>query len=154
LAANHHPDVRRVETAVYGDERGHTELHTTRGVAAAYAATVAYAYVVPLAERGDEMQSGWSLAVGRSAPQIDLQAVAAEGAERAAALLGARQLPSRTTAVVIEPWAAASLMGTLASSISAEAVQKGRSLLAGKLEQVVASQALTLVDDGRLLEGL
>jgi PmbA protein len=154
LAASHHPEVRRVDIAVYGDERGHTELHTTRGVAEAYAATVAYAYVVPLAERGEEMQSGWSLAVGRSAPQIDLAAVATEGAERAAALLGARQLPSRTSAVVIEPWAAAALMGTLASSISAEAVQKGRSLLAGRLEEVVASPVFTLVDDGWLLEGL
>jgi PmbA protein len=45
-------------------------------------------------------------------------------------------------------------MGTLASSISAEAVQKGRSLLAGRLGQAVASPVLTLVDDGRLLEGL
>lgn len=154
LATTHHPAVRRAEAAVYGDERSHIELHSTRGIAAAYDATVAYAYVSPLAERDDEMQSGWSLALGRSAPGIDIAAVATEAADRAAGMLGATRLASRTTSVVIEPWAAASLLGTLASSISAEAVQKGRSLLAGRIGEAVASAVVTLVDDGRLPEGL
>jgi len=56
--------------------------------------------------------------------------------------------------VLFEPWAAASLIGTLGSSVSAEAVQKGRSLLAGRLGEAVAASCVTLVDDGRLLEGL
>src|SRR5207302_3634967 len=42
----------------------------------------------------------------------------------------------------------------LASSISAEAVQKGRSLLAGRLEQRIASPGVTIVDDGRRTDGL
>jgi PmbA protein len=56
--------------------------------------------------------------------------------------------------VLFEPWAAASLIGTLASSISAEAVQKGRSLLAGRLGESVAASCVSLVDDGRLVEGM
>jgi PmbA protein len=154
LTAQQHPDVKRTAGSVYSDERGRTELYSSRGLRAAYDATVAYAYVESIAQRGEEMQSGFSFTYGRSAGALDLQGCAAEAADRGARLLGASQVSSRTTSVLFEPWAAASLIGTLASSISAEAVQKGRSLLAGKLGETVAASSVTLVDDGRHREGL
>jgi PmbA protein len=154
LTAEQSPDVKRTSGAVYADERSRVELYNTRGLRAAYDATVAYAYVEAIAERGEEMQSGFSFTYGRSASALDLRACAAEAADRGARMLGASQVAGRTTSVLFEPWAAAELIGTLASSISAEAVQKGRSLLAGRLEDTVGSQRITLVDDGRMREGL
>jgi PmbA protein len=154
LTAEQSSDVQRTAGAVYSDERGRIELYNTRGLRAAYEATVAYAYCEAIAERGEEMQSGFSFTYGRSASALDLRACAAESADRAARLLGSAQVTSRTTPVLFEPWAAAELIGTLASSISAEAVQKGRSLLAGKLAESVAAPAITIVDDGRRADGL
>jgi PmbA protein len=146
--------VQRTAGTVYSDERGRTELYSTRGLRAAFDATVAVAYVEAIAERGEEMQSGFSFTIGRSAAALDLPACAAEAADRASRLLGATQVSSRTTPVLFEPWAAAELIGTLASSISAEAVQKGRSLLAGRLDEKVAAECVTIVDDGRHRDGL
>jgi PmbA protein len=154
LTTRQTPDVHRTAGAVYSDERGRVELYNTRGLRSSYDATVAYAYVEAIAERGEEMQSGFSFTYGRSADALDLAACAAEAADRGARLLGAAQVGSRTTAVLFEPWAAAELIGTLSSSISAEAVQKGRSLLAGKLGETVAASGITIVDDGRRTDGL
>jgi PmbA protein len=154
LAARKNAAVTRTAGSVYSDERGRVELYNTRGVASAFEATVAFAYVEAIAERDEEMQSGFSFTYGRSAAALDLDACATEAADRAARLLGATQVSGRTTAVLFEPWAAAELVATLASSISAEAVQKGRSLLAGRLGEQVAASCLTLVDDGRYREGL
>jgi len=154
LTAATNPAVQRTSGTVYSDERGRTELYSTRGLRAAFDATVAVAYVEAIAERGEEMQSGFSFTVGRSAGALDLRACATEAADRAARLLGATQVASRTTPVLFEPWAAAELIGTLASSISAEAVQKGRSLLAGRLGEAVAAGCVTIVDDGRHRDGL
>jgi PmbA protein len=154
LTAAQNADVKRTAGSVYSDERGRVELYNTRGLRAAYEATVAYAYVEAIAERGEEMQSGFSFTYGRSASALDLAACAAEAADRGARLLGASQVASRTVPVLFEPWAAAELVGTLASSISAEAVQKGRSLLAGRIGQAVASPCITIVDDGRRADGL
>lgn len=154
LTVSQNPAVKRASVAAYSDERGRVELYNTRGLRGAYDATVAYAYVEAIAERGDEMQSGFSYTYGRSASALDLQACAAEAADRGARLLGASQVPSRTVPVLFEPWAAAELLGTLASSISAEAVQKGRSLLAGKVGETIASSCITVVDDGRRGDGL
>jgi len=149
-----HPEVKRNAGAVYSDERGRVELYNTRGLRSSYEATVAYAYAEAIAERGEEMQSGFSFTYGRSASALDLAACAAEAADRGARLLGASQVSGRTTSVLFEPWASAELIGTLASSISAEAVQKGRSLLAGRLGETVASGTVTIVDDGRRSDGL
>jgi PmbA protein len=154
LTAERHPEVKRTAGSVYSDERGRVELYNSRGLRAAFDATIAVAYVESIAERGEEMQSGFSFTYGRSAGALDLDACATEAADRAARLLGASQVSSRTTPVLFEPWAAAELIGTLASSISAEAVQKGRSLLAGKLGETIASSCVTVVDDGRYRDGL
>lgn len=154
ITALQHPEVKRTAGAVYQDERGSNELYNTRGLRAAFDATIAFAYVETIAERGDEMQSGFSFTYGRSANALDLEACAAEAADRAARLLGASQVSTRTTPVLFEPWAAAELVGTLASSIGAEAVQKGRSLLAGRLGESIASSCVTVVDDGRHPDGL
>jgi PmbA protein len=154
LTAAQNREVKRTAGAVYQDERGRVELYNTRGLRAWYDATVAFAYVEAIAERGEEMQSGFSFTYGRSASALDLQACAVEAADRGARLLGASQVPSRTVPVLFEPWAAAELLGTLASSISAEAVQKGRSLLAGRLGETVASPCITVIDDGRRADGM
>lgn len=154
LTAAKHPAVQRTSGTVYQDERGRNELYSTRGLRAVFDATVAFAYVEAIAEQGEEMQSGFSFTFGRSAGALDLDACATEAADRAARLLGAAQVSTRTTPVLFEPWAAAELIGTLASSISAEAVQKGRSLLAGRLGEAIAAPVVTIVDDGRHPDGL
>jgi len=46
-----------------------------------------------------------------------------------------------------------SFLGVLASALSAESVQKGRSLFASLAGETVASNHVNLVDDGRLLDG-
>ena len=148
------PEVQRTAGSVYSDERSRVELYSTRGLRAGYDATVAYAYVESIAERGEEMQSGFSFTYGRSANALDLGSCGREAADRGARLLGAAQVTSRTTPVLFEPWAAAEIIGTLASSISAEAVQKGRSLLAGRIGDSIAASCVTIVDDGRRSDGL
>jgi PmbA protein len=55
--------------------------------------------------------------------------------------------------VLLDPNAASSFLGVLASALTGEAVLKGRSLFAGKVSQSVASEIVDLVDDGRLLDG-
>jgi PmbA protein len=55
--------------------------------------------------------------------------------------------------VVLDPVAATAFLSVLSGGLSAESVQKGRSPLASLVDQPVASDSVTLVDDGRLLDG-
>jgi PmbA protein len=56
--------------------------------------------------------------------------------------------------VLLDPFVAAAFFGVLSSALTADAVQKGRSLFAGREGQKVAGELLSLVDDGTLADGL
>jgi PmbA protein len=147
------PDVRKVEDVVYADAVSRVAVASTVGVEAAYERTDCWCVVAALAERGGETQSGFSFRVAREPDELAWQEAAAEAAERGARLLGGTKPQTQRVPVLLDPWAAASFFGVLASALSAEEMQKGRSLLAGLVGQQVASEALTLVDDGRLEDG-
>jgi PmbA protein len=147
------PRVTGVASASYGDSRSAVAVASTTGVFAAYAGSDVYAHVSSLARDGEETQTGFGLTQGRSVDELDLAAAAREGAERATRLLGGTRMPTAQVPVVFDPLVTAQFLGALSAAFSAEAVQKGRSLLAGSMGQPVADPALSIVDDGRLLEG-
>jgi len=145
---------RRVSDAVYSDGTGEVEIVNSRGLQASFARTVAYGVLETIAEHDSEMQSGFAFTHGRDMEELDLAGVVQEAVENAAGLLGARPVKTATVPVVLHPHAAAMILGVLASSFSADAVIKRRSLLAGKLGEPVAAGIVTITDDARLPEGL
>jgi PmbA protein len=68
-------------------------------------------------------------------------------------MLGATKPPTARVPVVLDPFAGSAFLEVLAGALSADAVQKGRSLFANLLGEPVASSLVTLVDDGRLVAG-
>jgi PmbA protein len=147
------PDVRKVEDVVYADAISRVAVASTAGVEASYERTDCWCVVAALAERDGETQSGFSFRVAREPDELAWEEAATEAAERGARLLGGTKPQTERVPVLLDPWAAASFFGVLASALSAEEVQKGRSLLSGLVGEQVASEALTLVDDGRLQDG-
>ena len=77
-----------------------------------------------------------------------------EAADRAVSLHGARQPASRRCPVVLDPYVAASFASVIGGTLSADAVQRGRSLFAGKEGERIADRRLRLVDDGLVPDGL
>lgn len=148
-----HPSVAGVDSATYGDSRSSVAIASTTGLAAEYARTDVYAYVYALARNEDETQTGIGLTTGRSFDSLDLAAAASEAAVRATRLLGARKPATARVPVVFDPLVTASFLGVLASALTAEAVQKGRSLFAERVGEAVAQSAFSLVDDGRIEDG-
>ncbi|MGH7408318.1 MAG: metallopeptidase TldD-related protein, partial [Candidatus Methylomirabilales bacterium] len=62
----------------------------------------------------------------------------------------ARKVPTQEVPVIFEPEVAASLLRTLAGAASGSAIYRKASFLAGRLGEVIASPAVTVVDDGTL----
>lgn len=152
-ATSAHSDVDKVEEVIYADVVSRVAIASTAGVEAERTRTDCWCVVSALAERDGETQSGFSFAVARELDELDWRGAAAEAAERGARLLGSRKPPTERVPVVLDPWAASSFLGVLAGALSAEEVQKGRSLFADKVGERVGSDVLTLVDDGRLPDG-
>jgi PmbA protein len=152
-AARERPGVTQVENAVYSDAEGSVALANSRGFAAGYEATQAWAYASAFAGEGADLMTGLGVDLGREPGGLDPEAIGGEAAERALALVGARQPESRRCPVVLDAFVAASFAGFIGAMLSADAVQRGRSLFAGREGDEIADDAFELADDATDSEG-
>ena len=152
LAAD--PRVKSVDESVYADGDAQVFLANSGGVRGQFREGHCYAYAYVLGEQDGQIETGLSFTVGRKPADLDPQRCGAEAATRAVELLGATKPKTTRTTVVLDPFVAASFFGVLSSALTAEAVQKGRSLFAGRIGEQVAGQGVTLIDDGLHPDGL
>lgn len=142
--------IRTVEEAVYADSETEVALATSTGVSGRYRRTDTWCYSVAIAADGDDTEVGFEFEIGRSLEDLDLESVAQRAAGRAVEVLGAEKIPSARMPVIFDPYTAGQFLGVVAAALTGEAVQKGRSLFAGRVGDEVAAATLTLVDDGRI----
>lgn len=143
------PRIRTVEEAGYSDSDTEIAFATSTGASGSYRRTDAWCYSVAIAADGDDTQVGFEFDLGRGLAALDASDVARSAADRALSMLGATKIASTRIPIVFDPYTAGQFLGVIGGVLSAEAVQKGRSLFAGKLGEAVAAEALSLIDDGR-----
>jgi PmbA protein len=148
-----HPKVTQVESARYGDVVGEAAIASSLGVRGSYAVSHAWCVSVALATEDGQSQVGYGVDAARALDDLEPGPVAREAADRAVRMLGAAKPPTRTVPVVFDRMVAPSLLGVLLAGLSAEEVQKRRSLFAERLGERVGAAGLRLVDDGRLVDG-
>lgn len=147
------PRLVGVETAVYADADERVAIASSTGVAGEYESSTCYAYLQALAEGDGARETGLGFGLARGPRELDPEAIGAEGAQRALAMIGAGKPASRACPVVLDETVAASFAGLIGGGLSAKAVQRGRSPFAGRLDEEVASSAFVLHDDGRDPQG-
>ncbi len=142
------PRIVGVEQAVYADSAERVAIASSTGIAGEYERSDCYAYLQALAEGEGGRETGLGFGLGRGPAALDPVAIGREGAERAAAMIGARKPESRSCPVVLDPTVAASFVGIVGGGLGAGSVQRGRSPFAERLGSEVAGTALVLHDDG------
>ena len=138
-----------VEQAVYADSADQVAIASSTGVAGEYETSSCYAYLQALAEGEGARETGLGFGLARGPRGLDPEEIGAEGARRALEMIGAGKPESRSCPVVLDATVAASFVGLIGGGLSAKAVQRGRSPLADRLGEEVASEAFALHDDGR-----
>jgi PmbA protein len=143
--------IKKVRKAEVGAGTGNTIIVNSKGVNVTYESTYYSAQVTTLArdDNGDS-QMGWDYTSSRKMSDIDLKSVGMEAAKRAIDLLGSRKISAVKAPVILSPSVAVDFLDILSASISAEAVQKQRSFLSGKLGQIVISEIIDIIDDGAM----
>ena len=141
--------IKGVDAAVYGDAVTTAAIRSTTGVRGSYRRSDAYLLVEVLAEADGQTQSAYGIDMARSLDDLSVATAADEAVERATRLLGAAKPPSSRLPVVFDPFVTASFLGVIAGPLTAEAVQRGRSLFSDKVGTAVAPAHVRLIDDGR-----
>ncbi len=146
--------IASVEVCIYGDGYGETIMSNTKGLFLRDKSNIAYTYIAVVAKDGEDIKTGMAYRTGNDFNAFNAQDIAREAVDEALALLGARSVKSGDYNVIIRNSAAADLLEAFTGIFSAEAVQKNLSLLKGKLNEKIASDKFTLIDDPYMEGGL
>jgi len=138
----------------YSESISDIYLINSHGLDVSYGKSACSTFAMVVAQEGTEAQMAWEMDIKTSFDRLKWVEVGQEAARKALASLGARPISTRKSPVILSPPVAVSIIGAFAPAFFADAVQKGRSLMADRLGKCVASSEVNLVDNGMLEEGL
>jgi PmbA protein len=142
-----------IRSATVSESFGQVCLVDSQGKRIAHEDTLFTASLYCKAEQDGDSQMGGDYEFSPTLSRLNISAVAKNSARYATELLGATTPPTLTCPAILRNNVVAELIEFLSSSFSAEQIDKGRSLLAGKENEPVFASHVTLVDDGLLPGG-
>lgn len=140
--------IRKVRKAAASFSEQDLMIMNSRGLEKACSSTACSGQITVVAENGSDSQMGWDFDGARFLSDVDFEDVGKNAARRALQLLGAGKMDGTRAHVILDNAVAAEFLGIFASLLSSEAVQKGKSLLAGRLGEEVISPLVSILDDG------
>ncbi|OGC04537.1 hypothetical protein A3H38_02410 [candidate division WOR-1 bacterium RIFCSPLOWO2_02_FULL_46_20] len=146
--------VKKTEKISYADSESEVWIVNSNGIDAKYKSNYCGAHADVIAVQDHEMEAGFGLSYVTKFDDLNPEKVGAEAAQRAVQLLGARPIRSQKLSLVLDPFVSTQILEVIASILSSDAAQKGKSLFADKLGKQVGSKLLTIIDNGRLENGL
>ena len=132
--------------AYAGFAEGKRALYNSNGLDLEDSSAFAFTYGMAVVSEGEEMYDGMEVASGKF-ETFDVEKIAKEAVKDAVDTIGAESVPSGKYPVVFSNKVMASMLSTYASVFSAEAAQKGLSLLKDKEGEKIAADIVTLTDD-------
>ncbi len=148
------PRIKAARQISYTDNIADIYLVNSNGVDVSFSNSSCTIFIMVVAKEGDEAQMSWEMDIETSYDSLKWSEVAQEAAKKALAMLGARSIKTCKVPIILSPPAAMSIFGAFAPAFYADSVQKERSLMAGRLGEIVGSSEVNITDDGLLPKGL
>ena len=145
--------VKQVSVASYSEREATTTLASTAGASGDYRDGGAALGTSLLMQEGKSVKEGWNESYEKEFHSLEPGKTALEALNKVGRLLGAKPLRTGRYTAYLEPEAVASLLHVLLYMLSGKSVMEGKSRLANKLEQQVASAHVTLLDDPLKTDG-
>ena len=128
-------------------ERTTIRLMNTRGLDLSHTADMSVCMAGVVARDGSRATTGDSFAFANSLSALDAEKICREAVEEAVFMLPAAPCASGAMPAIFRNTCMVSLLSTFSGVFSAEAAQKGLSLLKGREGEKIAAECVTLVDD-------
>ncbi len=148
------PRVQSMQIARYAETEMEVAIGSTHGVDGGYRNGYAALMGIIVMRDGESVKQGWEIDVGKEFHALEPGRTSQELLHKVGRHLGARPLRTGRRRAVLEPEVVATLLGLLTFALSGKSLAEGKSRLAGKIGQPVASDLVTLVDDATRVDGL
>lgn len=153
-AKEYDPRITITERSSFFDAEYEVSLANSLGITADYRGAYCGCYADLVAEEKGESQTGFAISMNLNFKDLDPLRIGREAAAKAVRKLGAATVGTQKAVIVFDPYVATGFLGVIAPALSAEAVQKGKSLFGGKVGQQVASDKITIIDNGAMEGGI
>lgn len=145
-------NIKSADRCIYADENSRVSIMNTKGLAAEYSANSMAAFVSVISEKGGDIKTGGEFFAGNDFGEFEPNELGKKAALEADSMLGAKPVKSGIYNVIFKNTAMASILSVFSGSFTGEQAYKGLSMLSGREGQKIASDCVTIKDDG-LLEG-
>ena len=148
---------KKIQGSIYGgyqDSSTYVYIANSNGISGMFPGSGVAGYIAFSAVEGNDQQSGNYQDVRIRYKDLDFDKIGKTAAERAVKMLGAKPIESCELPMIISPDIAVQLLGYISGMLSADSVQKGKSLFAKKLDTTVASSIFNMIDDGKYKGGV
>jgi len=123
----------------------------SRGFLGSYRASYCSIAAVPVAMDNGMMERDYWFTIARDYSTLDSpESVGRKAAQRVLRRLGATKIETRKVPVIFEPRIARTLLGNIFEAVDGRSIYRNASFLAGKLGEKIASDQITLIDDGTI----
>jgi len=141
--------------ARYAEGEGEIFLANSNGFVKTYKRSSCSFGVSVVAEKEDQKSSGSEFCSRRYFNDFQpVEKVAEKAAKDAYDMLDPRMVKTQKAAVIFDPDVARAILGGILAAVNGERVLQGASFLADKMDQKIASELVTLIDDGTRAKGL
>lgn len=140
-------EVVNVPWAGYAETSREVFLANTEGLERTKRMGCAQMYVQALAARGEDRKTYFDFCFARKPEELEPEKLGKLAGETAISLLGAEQPRSGKLNVLFCPRAFAGLLGMFSSQFSGRSAEEKRTPLAGRLDEKIGAEALSIIDD-------
>ena len=138
----------------YNDGYTRKRILNSHGLDLSYDHNQAFMYMEVICSDSLATYSAMDYAINHDFDELEKTSLGLRAVEKVTAKMGARPVQTGQYPVILENSTAASLLAAHMSVFSADAAQKGMSLLKGKEGTLIASEIVSLVDDPLLPHGM
>jgi len=146
--------VKKIRKSSITFENTELLIMNSKEVYCSYKGTLVSAEISLSAEEKGDAQMGWGYSSSRRFSDIKFQNIGKEAAERALRLLGAKKALTTIGEVLLENNVVVDMLSLITYSFLADNIQKGKSLLVGKLGNKVFSDKINIIDDALVPWGI
>jgi len=145
------PRISNSEGASFDNHVGRHIFANSRGFSGEYRSSYCSLSTVPVARDGESMERDYWYSMARSFAELEPpEEVGRIAAQRALRRLNARKVETQKCPVVFEPRTSRTLLDSIFDAVHGMSVYRHESFLAGKLGEKVASENVTVIDDGTI----
>jgi PmbA protein len=142
-----------VDSLNYSDNFSETTLINSEGFEGTYKNTSCFLFLNIISKDKEDTSTGFSFLYNRDPEKLNLEKIAQEAVSKSLMLLGSKKIKSANSDILLDSLVSAQFIGVIASILTADSVQKGKSLFKDKVGEKIFNKNINIFDNGIMKEG-